>query len=103
MCAKLLLKTKSIYPIQILESLYYKATEMDKNCYAGRIGVLNSGGESKGESDFKQAIKTAVINKRAGGSGIIMGRKAFQRPFDDGVKIIKAVQDIYLAKEISIA
>ncbi|WP_157485481.1 class I fructose-bisphosphate aldolase [Flavobacterium sp. ACAM 123] len=73
------------------------------NCYAGRIGMLNSGGESKGESDFKQAIKTAVINKRAGGSGIIMGRKAFQRPFDDGVKIIKAVQDIYLAKEISIA
>ena len=73
------------------------------NCYAGRIAMINSGGESKGASDFKAAVKSAVINKRAGGSGIIMGRKAFQRPFTDGVKIINAVQDIYLAKAISIA
>ena len=73
------------------------------NCYAGRIAMINSGGESKGASDFKAAVKSAVINKRAGGSGIIMGRKAFQRPFIDGVKIINAVQDIYLAKAISIA
>lgn len=71
---------------------------MDKNCYAGRVGMLNSGGESKGESDFKQAIKTAVINKRVGGSGIIMRLKAFQHPIDDGVKIKKAVQNLYLAK-----
>lgn len=73
------------------------------NCYAGRIGMINSGGESKGASDFKAAVKSAVINKRAGGSGIIMGRKAFQRPFNDGVKIINTVQDVYLAKAISIA
>ncbi|CAM2944928.1 class I fructose-bisphosphate aldolase [Flavobacterium frigoris] len=73
------------------------------NCYAGRIGMINSGGESKGASDFKEAVQSAIINKRAGGSGIIMGRKAFQRPFNDGVKILNAVQDVYLAKVISIA
>ena len=73
------------------------------NCYSGRISMINSGGESKGESDLAEAIKTAVINKRAGGAGMIMGRKAFQRPFGEGVKIINAVQEIYLAKEISIA
>jgi class I fructose-bisphosphate aldolase len=73
------------------------------NCYSGRISMINSGGESKGESDLAEAIKTAVINKRAGGAGMIMGRKAFQRPFDEGVELIHAVQEIYLAKEISIA
>ncbi len=73
------------------------------NCFSGRIGMINSGGESKGETDLAEAIKTAVINKRAGGSGMIMGRKAFQRPFDEGVKLIHAVQEIYLSKEISIA
>ncbi|PRZ23327.1 class I fructose-bisphosphate aldolase [Flavobacterium granuli] len=73
------------------------------NCYAGRIGMINSGGESKGETDLAEAIKTAVINKRAGGAGMIMGRKAFQRPFSEGVKLIHAVQEIYLSKAISIA
>lgn len=73
------------------------------NCYAGRIGMINSGGESKGKTDFSEAIKTAVINKRAGGAGMIMGRKAFQRPFSDGVEIINAVQEVYLAKVITIA
>lgn len=73
------------------------------NCYAGRIGMINSGGESKGKTDFAEAIKTAVINKRAGGAGMIMGRKAFQRPFSDGVEIINAVQEVYLAKAITIA
>ena len=73
------------------------------NCYSGRISMINSGGESKGESDLAQAIKTAVINKRAGGAGMIMGRKAFQRPFSEGVELIHAVQEIYLAKEVSIA
>lgn len=73
------------------------------NCYSGRIGLINSGGESKGETDFAEAIKTAVINKRAGGTGMIMGRKAFQRPFNEGVKLINAVQEIYLSKEITIA
>jgi len=73
------------------------------NCYSGRIGLINSGGESKGATDLAEAIKTAVINKRAGGSGMIMGRKAFQRPFAEGVALIQAVQEIYLAEEISIA
>jgi class I fructose-bisphosphate aldolase len=73
------------------------------NCYSGRIGLINSGGESKGETDFAEAVKTAVINKRAGGTGMIMGRKAFQRPFSEGVKLINAVQEIYLSKEITIA
>lgn len=73
------------------------------NCYMGRIGLINSGGESKGESDLADAVKTAVINKRAGGTGLILGRKAFQRPFEEGVKLLQAVQDVYLAKEIDLA
>lgn len=73
------------------------------NCYSGRIGMISSGGESKGEIDLAEAIKTAVINKRAGGAGMIMGRKAFQRPFNEGVKLIHAVQEIYLSREITIA
>ncbi|MFN8346238.1 MAG: class I fructose-bisphosphate aldolase [Spirosomataceae bacterium] len=73
------------------------------NGYMGRIGLINSGGESKGESDLKESVKTAVINKRAGGMGLILGRKAFQRPFDEGVDLIHAVQDVYLAKEIDLA
>lgn len=73
------------------------------NCFSGRIGMINSGGESKGETDLAEAIKTAVINKRAGGAGMIMGRKAFQRPFNEGVKLINAVQEIYLSEEITIA
>lgn len=73
------------------------------NCFSGRIGMINSGGESKGETDLAEAIKTAVINKRAGGAGMIMGRKAFQRPFNEGVKLINAVQEIYLSEEIRIA
>ena len=73
------------------------------NCYMGKIGLINSGGGSKGESDLVDAITTAVINKRAGGSGLIMGRKAFQRPLKGGVELIKAVQDVYLDKQITIA
>jgi class I fructose-bisphosphate aldolase len=73
------------------------------NCYAGRIAMINSGGESKGEADLMEAIKTAIINKRAGGAGMIMGRKAFQRPFSEGVNLIHAVQEVYLAKEITFA
>jgi len=69
----------------------------------GRIGLINSGGESAGESDFEEAVKTAVINKRAGGMGLILGRKAFQRPFDQGVKLLNLVQDVYLSKAIDIA
>ena len=73
------------------------------NCYMGKIGLINSGGGSKGESDVKEAVKTAVINKRAGGSGLIMGRKAFQRPFSDGVDILRSVQQVYLEEGITVA
>jgi len=73
------------------------------NCYAGRIGLINSGGESKGSSDMADAVRTAVINKRAGGMGLILGRKAFQRPMNEGVEIINAVQDVYLDTSITIA
>jgi fructose-bisphosphate aldolase, class I len=73
------------------------------NCYSGSISLINSGGESKGNTDRASAIKTAIINKRVGGSGLIMGRKAFQRPFDEGVDLIHSVQEIYLSNEITIA
>jgi class I fructose-bisphosphate aldolase len=73
------------------------------NCYAGRIGLINSGGESKGDSDLAQAVRTAVINKRAGGQGLIVGRKAFQRPMSEGAALIHAVQDVFLDRAITIA
>ena len=73
------------------------------NCYSGRVGLINSGGESKGESDMVEAVTTAVINKRAGGMGLILGRKAFQRPFADGVKMLNAIQDVYLDNSVTIA
>lgn len=73
------------------------------NCYMGRSGLINSGGASAGESDLKEAVKTAVINKRAGGMGLISGRKAFQRPIKDGVALLNAIQDVYLSPEITIA
>ena len=72
------------------------------NCYMGRIGLINSGGAS-GANDFEEAVATAVINKRAGGTGLISGRKAFQRPMTDGVKLLNAIQDVYLAREITVA
>jgi len=73
------------------------------NCYMGRAGLINSGGASSGDSDMKEAVKTAVINKRAGGMGLISGRKAFQRPIADGVKLLNAIQDVYLSKDVTIA
>ena len=73
------------------------------NCYAGRIGLINSGGESKGEGDTAQAVRTAVVNKRAGGMGLIVGRKAFQRPMAEGAALIHAVQDVYLDPAVTIA
>jgi class I fructose-bisphosphate aldolase len=73
------------------------------NCYMGRSPLINSGGASSGESDLKEAVRTAVINKRAGGMGLISGRKAFQRPLKEGVGLLNAIQDVYLAKEITIA
>ncbi|HRG82561.1 MAG TPA: class I fructose-bisphosphate aldolase [Chitinophagaceae bacterium] len=73
------------------------------NCYMGRAGLINSGGASSGASDMAEAVLTAVVNKRAGGMGLISGRKAFQRPMKEGVEILNAIQDVYLDKEISIA
>ena len=69
----------------------------------GRVGLINSGGASSGESDLQEAVKTAVINKRAGGMGLISGRKAFQRPLSEGVELLNAIQDVYLDDSISIA
>jgi class I fructose-bisphosphate aldolase len=73
------------------------------NCYSGRIGLINSGGESLGASDLADSVMTAVVNKRAGGMGLILGRKAFQRPFNEGVELLNATQDVYLDKSITIA
>jgi class I fructose-bisphosphate aldolase len=72
------------------------------NCYMGRIGLINSGGAS-GTHDMEEAVKTAVINKRAGGMGLISGRKAFQKPMGEGVALLNAIQDVYLASEITVA
>ena len=73
------------------------------NCYMGRIGLINSGGASSGDSDLAEAVKTAVINKRAGGMGLISGRKAFQRPMDEGARLLQAVQDVYLCDQVTVA
>ena len=73
------------------------------NCYMGRAGLINSGGESKGASDLSEAVTTAVINKRAGGQGLISGRKAFQKPFKEGIALLNTIQDVYLSKEITLA
>ncbi len=73
------------------------------NCYSGRAGLINSGGASSGESDLAEAVKTAVINKRAGGLGLISGRKAFQRPIDEGIALLNAIQDVYLSPEVTVA
>lgn len=73
------------------------------NCYNGRVGLINSGGESLGDSDLQDAVVTAIVNKRAGGMGLILGRKAFQRPFDQGVNLLNAIQDVYLDGSITVA
>ena len=72
------------------------------NCYMGRAGLINSGGAS-GSNDLHEAVRTAVINKRAGGTGLISGRKAFQKPMADGVALLNAIQDVYLSPEVTIA
>jgi fructose-bisphosphate aldolase, class I len=73
------------------------------NCYMGRSGLINSGGASSGETDLKEAVRTAVINKRAGGTGLISGRKAFQRPMSEGVQLLNAIQDVYLNRDVTVA
>jgi class I fructose-bisphosphate aldolase len=72
------------------------------NCYMGRAGLINSGGAS-GANDLHDAVRTAVINKRAGGMGLISGRKAFQKPMQDGVTLLNAIQDVYLSRDITVA
>jgi class I fructose-bisphosphate aldolase len=72
------------------------------NCYMGRIGMINSGGES-GSDDLHQAVRTAVINKRAGGMGLISGRKAFQKPFSEGIRLLNTIQDVYMSQEVTVA
>jgi class I fructose-bisphosphate aldolase len=73
------------------------------NCYLGKIGLINSGGESKGAGDLAAAVRTAVINKRAGGQGLISGRKAFQRPMAEGIELLNAIQEVYLDASVTIA
>jgi fructose-bisphosphate aldolase, class I len=73
------------------------------NCFMGRCGLINSGGESKGSSDLADAVRTAVVNKRGGGTGLISGRKAFQRPMNEGIDLLNAIQDVYLSQEVTIA
>ena len=73
------------------------------NCYMGRIGLINSGGASSGATDMAEAVMTAVVNKRAGGLGLISGRKAFQRPMQEGVDLLNAIQDVYLNESITVA
>ncbi|MBK8146325.1 MAG: class I fructose-bisphosphate aldolase [Bacteroidia bacterium] len=73
------------------------------NCYMGRAGLINSGGESKGAGDLAEAVTTAVVNKRAGGSGLISGRKAFQKPMNEGIALLNAIQDVYLDNSVTIA
>ena len=73
------------------------------NCYMGRNGLINSGGESKGQTDLAEAVETAIVNKRAGGMGLISGRKAFQKPVNEGVSLLNAIQDVYLDKDVTIA
>ncbi len=88
-------KLSSSHPVDLLR---YQVA----NCYMGRAGLISSGGAA-GQNDLAEAVKTAVINKRGGGMGLILGRKAFQKPFDEGVKLISAVQDVYLEKAITVA
>jgi fructose-bisphosphate aldolase, class I len=73
------------------------------NCYLGRAGLINSGGASSGATDLAEAVRTAVINKRAGGTGLISGRKAFQRPMEEGIELLNAIQDVYLSAQVTIA
>jgi fructose-bisphosphate aldolase, class I len=73
------------------------------NCYMGRVGLINSGGSSAGQGDLAQAVRTAVINKRAGGTGLISGRKAFQRPMREGVELLNAIQNVFLCREVTVA
>src|SRR5436190_59873 len=94
---------KKIYTELTTDNLIDLTRYQVANCYMGRIGLINSGGASSGESDLREAVTTAVVNKRAGGMGLIAGRKAFQRPFKEGVELLHAIQDVYLCKDVTVA
>lgn len=87
---------------QFLKKIKNKHNQVICN-FAGRSGLINSGGASKGKGDLEAAVRTAVINKRAGGMGLISGRKAFQRPMKEGIEVLQAIQDVYLSKDVTIA
>src|SRR4029453_17690036 len=95
--------SKIVYEKLTSDSLIDLVRYQVANCYMGRAGLINSGGESKGASDLSEAVRTAVINKRGGGMGLISGRKAFQRPMNEGVELLNAIQDVYLADDITVA
>lgn len=95
--------SKKVYEDLTSENLIDLTRYQVANCYMGRIGLINSGGASSGESDLAEAVKTAVINKRAGGTGLISGRKAFQRPMKEGAALLNAIQDVYLDDAVTIA
>jgi len=95
--------SKLVYSDLVADTAIDYARWQVANCYMGRIGLINSGGESKGASDLADAVRTAVINKRAGGTGLISGRKAFQRPMAEGVDLLNAIQDVYLDDSVTIA
>ena len=93
---------KLVYEQLTSESPIDLARYQVAGCYMGRIGLINSGGAS-GDNDFQDAVRTAVINKRAGGTGLISGRKAFQRPMEDGIRLLNSIQDVYLDESITLA
>jgi class I fructose-bisphosphate aldolase len=95
--------SKLVYGDLVAENPIDYARWQVANCYMGRIGLINSGGESKGASDLADAVRTAVINKRAGGTGLISGRKAFQRPMAEGIELLNAIQDVYLDASVTVA
>ncbi|MBL8208999.1 MAG: fructose-bisphosphate aldolase, partial [Blastocatellia bacterium] len=94
--------SKKIYDTLTTDHLIDLTRYQVANCFMGRQGLINSGGAS-GSRDFEDAVRTAVINKRAGGMGLISGRKAFQRPMEEGVKLLNVIQDVYLCKDVTIA
>ena len=95
--------SKLVYGDLVAENPIDYARWQVANCYMGRIGLINSGGASSGESDLADAVRTAVINKRAGGTGLISGRKAFQRPMAEGIELLNAIQDVYLDDSVTVA
>jgi class I fructose-bisphosphate aldolase len=95
--------SKLVYDTYVGENPIDRCRWQVLNCYAGRVGMINSGGPSSGASDLHDAVRTAVVNKRAGGTGVIAGRKVFQRPFEEGLELLHAIQDVYLDPHVTVA